>query len=119
MVVGDDRKYLLLLVTLKTAMVGPTADPTSELTPECIDFIKTTLNQEVSTVEEAMGNDHVNKFVQSCVDETNKFSISRAAQVRKFLIMPAEFTIVGGEMTPTMKLKRKFVLNKYKDLIER
>lgn len=47
------------------------------------------------------------------MDETNKFSISRASQVRKFKLLPMDFTIAGGELTPTMKLKRKFVEKKY------
>ena len=81
MIVGDHRKFLTALVTLKTAMDGPSAQPTSQLSPEAIDFIKSDLQQDVTSIEEAQTNEAVNNFVQRCIDETNKFSISRAAQV--------------------------------------
>ena len=38
--------------------------------------------------------------------------------VQKFRILPVDFSISGGELTPTMKLKRRVVLEKYTDLVE-
>jgi long-chain acyl-CoA synthetase len=38
-------------------------------------------------------------------------------QVKKFELLPREWSIEGGELTPTLKLKRKVILNKYQDII--
>ena len=39
-------------------------------------------------------------------------------QVRKFVLLPAQFTVVGGELTPTLKVKRRVVGEKWKAVIE-
>jgi long-chain acyl-CoA synthetase len=48
-------------------------------------------------------HDHINK----CVIETNKKSVSKATHIKKFKLLPVDFSQPGGELTPTMKLKRK------------
>jgi long-chain acyl-CoA synthetase len=50
--------------------------------------------------------------VQAAVDEANK-AVSRAEQIRKFRILPVDFTEAGGEMTPTLKVKRQVVAKTY------
>lgn len=118
MVIGDDRKFLSCLITFKTVMSGPSAQPTTELTPEAKEFIKTNIGSTVKDSEEACKDSAVMTYIQKIIDETNTFSISKAAYIRKFKLLPLEFTISGGEMTPTMKLKRKFVEKKYSVQIE-
>jgi len=44
--------------------------------------------------------------------------VSNAAAIKKFMILPVDFSIYGGELTPTLKLKRKFTENLYKNLVE-
>ena len=44
--------------------------------------------------------------------------VSRAATIKKWKILPREFSIDGGELTPTLKLKRFYVAQMYKDEIE-
>ena len=39
-------------------------------------------------------------------------------QIKKFLLMADEWTVPGGQLTPTMKLKRKVINEKYRDMIE-
>jgi long-chain acyl-CoA synthetase len=39
-------------------------------------------------------------------------------KIIRFTLMPSEFSIAGGEMTPTLKIKRKHVVNKYQGIIE-
>jgi len=56
MIVGDDKKYLSAILTLKTAMNGPDAPPTNELTPEVKEFVKTEFQLTVSTTEELIKN---------------------------------------------------------------
>ena len=38
--------------------------------------------------------------------------------IKKFVILPREFSVEGGELTPTLKLKRKVIYEKYKDKID-
>ncbi len=42
-------------------------------------------------------------------------AVSRAEQIRKFRILPVDFTVDGGELTPTLKLKRNVVTTTYAD----
>jgi len=44
-------------------------------------------------------------------------AVSRAAHVRKWKIVPIDFSIPGGEFTPTLKIRRKEVIKKYEPLI--
>jgi len=48
------------------------------------------------------------------MDKANESSISKAAQIKKFKLVPYDFSIPGGELTPTMKLKRNVTVVKYK-----
>ena len=45
-------------------------------------------------------------------------SVSRAAHIRKFKLLADDFSMTGGELTPTMKLKRKVTERKYKEIID-
>jgi long-chain acyl-CoA synthetase len=45
--------------------------------------------------------------------------LSGFEKVKKFALMPAEFEISAGEITPTLKIKRNILLKKYEELIER
>ncbi|MGD9526817.1 MAG: long-chain fatty acid--CoA ligase [Pseudonocardia sp.] len=55
--------------------------------------------------------------IGAAVHEANK-AVSRAEQIREFRILPADFSEAGGEMTPTMKVKRNIVAEKYAGEIE-
>ena len=56
--------------------------------------------------------------MQKIIDETNKLSVSRAAHIRKFKLLAQDFSIPGGECTPTLKLKRKVTEAKHKTHID-
>lgn len=56
--------------------------------------------------------------MQKCLEETNAKVISKAQTIRKYKILESDFSIDGGELTPTMKLKRKFTETKYKAFVE-
>ena len=55
--------------------------------------------------------------VQDAVDRANK-SVSRAESIRKFKILAAEFSVESGELTPTLKLKRNVVHDRFGSEIE-
>ena len=55
--------------------------------------------------------------VARAVDQANE-SVARVEQVKKWIIVPDEWTPDSGEVTPSLKLKRRVVLDKYADQIE-
>ncbi len=63
-------------------------------------------------------NAEVQKLFRDSIDEKNK-NFGQWETVKKFELMEKEWSIEGGELTPTMKVKRKVVLEKYKDVVER
>jgi len=48
----------------------------------------------------------------------NARAASRAQMISKWAVIPTDFTEKGGELTPTQKLKRNVVLEKYKDQVD-
>jgi long-chain acyl-CoA synthetase len=93
-VIGDRRKYLTALVTLD------------------VDAAK-------KLVGDGSPHEHpqVRSQIQASIDEANK-ALARVEQVKKFSILPVAFGIDSGELTPTMKIKRKVVAQKYAREIE-
>jgi len=87
--------------------------PSNNLTSEAKNFFKNSLNVDVKTTDEAVANDKIQKFIEQCWEKANKKAVSRASYVRKWKLLPVDFSINGGELTPTLKLKRKVTEKKY------
>ena len=51
--------------------------------------------------------------------EAYNMEFNQVEQIKKFELLPDEWTVDGGELTPTLKLKRKVIMDKYKVAIER
>jgi long-chain acyl-CoA synthetase len=66
---------------------------------------------------EMVCNKEVIARIQEDITEYNQ-SFGKWEQVKKIELAPTEWSIAGGELTPTLKLKRKFILTKYKNLVE-
>ncbi|HAN38021.1 MAG TPA: long-chain fatty acid--CoA ligase [Chitinophagaceae bacterium] len=73
---------------------------------------------EFTTIEAAIKHPKVLEKFEHIVQENNQF-FNQVEQVKKFELLPAEWSIQTGEMTPKMSVKRKVVLEKYADAIER
>jgi long-chain acyl-CoA synthetase len=70
------------------------------------------------TNEELIRNPGVNDMYKDLVEGFNKY-FNHVEQIKKFELLPKEWTVEGGELTPTLKLKRKVIMEKYRDAIER
>ena len=59
-----------------------------------------------NTVEDILkGPDHkVMKGIQVGIDASNRKAVSNAQKIQKWMILPRDFSLEGGEMTPTMKV---------------
>jgi long-chain acyl-CoA synthetase len=100
-VVGDRRPYLIALVTLDPEEVvklaeekGWPADPA-----------------------QIAERPEIRDLIQSHIDEINK-RFARVEQIKKFAILPNDLSQAGGELTPTLKVKRNVVAEKHTDEIE-
>ena len=71
-----------------------------------------------STNLEMATSEKVKARIMEDINEYNK-AFGNWEQVKKIELLPEEFTILSGEMTPTLKLKRKYILEKYKDIVAR
>lgn len=71
-----------------------------------------------SSNEEIIKNDKVLKLIQNEIEKHNK-SLGHWEQIKKFELTPDEWSIDGGQLTPTLKLKRKVILEKYRDLYKK
>lgn len=67
---------------------------------------------------EIIKNEKVLAIIRDTVERYNQF-FNQVEQIKKFELLPNEWTVDGGEMTPTLKLKRKVIMEKYRDAIER
>jgi len=68
-------------------------------------------------VEELAQSSEVNALLQAQVDALNKHLASYES-VKKFAILPRDFTIEADELTPSLKLKRKAIEKKYQAILD-
>ncbi len=109
-VIGDYRKYLSCFITLKTDSEG---NFIKEIIPDL-----QSLGIDTSNIIQAINNDKLKTYIEKCLDLVNKKSVSKAQVIKKYKILTHDFSVDTGEFTPTLKLKRKFVTQKYSKEIE-
>ncbi len=98
-VIGDKRKYLAMLVTLE---------------PEALAKLCAAQGIDPATAHSSAA---VKALVQKALDEVNA-ELARVEQVKRFVILPSAFSIESGELTPSLKLKRRVVAQKFAAEIE-
>jgi long-chain acyl-CoA synthetase len=102
MVVGDAKPFIAALVTLDADAIGSWAGA-----HDLAD----------ASVEELAHNAAVEAEVQVAVDHANR-AVSKAEAIKTFRILPEDLSIAGGELTPTLKVKRSVVASKYARVID-
>jgi long-chain acyl-CoA synthetase len=100
--IGDRRKYL-------SALIVPNFDR--------LEHDVKALGLNVSSHEELVRDERVKALFQNEIDRFNR-NLDRQEKIRRFTLLPRDFTIEDDEMTPTMKVKRRNVDKKYKQLID-
>jgi len=101
-VVGDRQPYLSALVALD---------------PENLQTLAEAAGVDVGTIEALATNPQVHEHLMKRVEADCNAKVARYQTIKRIHILPAEFTVDGGELTPTMKVKRAVVASKYADEI--
>lgn len=102
MVVGDNKPFIAALVTLDQ------------------DALKAWIaanKKDGASVAELVNDPTLHAVIQTAVDEANK-AVSRAESIRKFTILPSDFSIAGGQLTAKLSVKRHVVAQQFAKEIE-
>ena len=95
-VVGDAQPFIAVMVTID---------------PE--EFVRWKGHHEkVGEIQDLIEDPQLREAIQEAINEANG-AVSKAEAIKEFRILPADFTIEGGEITPTLKVKRNVVHDKY------
>ena len=97
MVVGDNQPYIAALITID---------------PEAIKGWIKANKKDSATVATLTHDPDLIAVIQTAVDEANK-AVSRAESIRKFTILPVDFTIAGGHLTAKLSVKRHVVAKEF------
>jgi len=99
-VIGEQRRYLTALITLDPAAANKFASENN------------ISGQEVHTHPKLL------ETIQKGIDEQVNPQFARVEQVRDFRVLPRDFTVEDGELTPTLKIKRRIINQNFETEIE-
>ncbi|THA62143.1 long-chain fatty acid--CoA ligase [Streptomyces sp. A0642] len=102
MVIGDNRSFITALITLE---------------PDGLAHWRQMKRKQDVPMRELVHDEELRTVLQRAVDEANRL-VSRAESIRKFTILPVDFTEAGGHLTPSLKLKREAVERDFEAEIE-
>ena len=97
MVVGDNKPFIAALITIDPDAIKPWAAANKK---------------EGASIADLAMDSTLQAVIQTAVDETNK-AVSRAESIRKFTILPVDFTIAGGHLTAKLSVKRHVVAQQF------
>ena len=120
LLLGDKKKFCSTFLTLAVEVDPDTMEPSSQLTPAALDWCRA-VGSKANTVEDVLtGPDgNVMRGIQAGIEAANREAVSRAQKIQKWMILPRDFSIPGGEIGPTMKVKRQAVTKMYQKQIEK
>ena len=99
MLVGDGRHFPAVLLMPDFRLLGAQLKVTPDVARTRVDAPE------------------VRALFQQIVDEANR-SLAQFERIKKFVVLPAEFSVATGEMTPTLKIKRRVVVDRYRQIID-
>ncbi|XP_037085162.1 long-chain-fatty-acid--CoA ligase ACSBG2-like [Pollicipes pollicipes] len=117
-VVGDRRKFLSALFTLKVEMDPDTGEATDKLQPMAREWLADRGVQATTASGALKSLDQYRADIQKGVSAANERAESHACWVQKWRLLSGEFSIPGGELGPTLKMRRKVIMDKYRTEVE-
>jgi len=97
MVVGDNQPFIAALVTID---------------PDALKVWVANNKKDGASINDLINDPDLIAVVQTAVDEANK-AVSKAESIRKFTILPVDFTIAGGHLTAKLSIKRHVVAKEF------
>jgi long-chain-fatty-acid--CoA ligase ACSBG len=117
MVIGDKRKYLTMVVTLKTEVDKDTGAPNDQLAKDAL-FVAAKIGSSATTVTAAIKCPEWKKYIDAGMKAANARTTSQAQIVQKWALLPRDFSEKMGDLTPTLKLKRSVAAEHFAKEIE-
>ena len=117
LMVGDKRPYNVAFVTLVAEGANDEKPGTDQLEGPGLE-----LNPGTTTISAAMDDKVITDKIWKAINDTNNNGdvvISNAAKIRKYTILPQDFSVETGEITPTFKTKRGVVHSKYEKMVDK
>jgi long-chain acyl-CoA synthetase len=116
--VGDGRKYCSALFTLDVGVIlrdklGVIANSIPKDPVDQLNMLK----DKDHSISDYTDSDEIFAEIQVFVNDLNK-QFSNPEQLKKFSILPRDFTIDDGELTPTLKIRRKQISENWSSVIE-
>jgi long-chain acyl-CoA synthetase len=98
MVVGDGQPYIAALVTIDPDTFALWAEQ----------------HGKRGTIADLADDPDLRAEVQSAIDHANE-AVSQAESIRRFTVLPTDWTEEGGQLTPSLKVKRNVVLRDFRE----
>jgi long-chain acyl-CoA synthetase len=95
LVVGDQQPFIAALITIDPESLPAWRDKAGK--------------PEGSTLADLVDDPDLNAEIQNAIDDANK-AVSKAEAIKKFTILPEDWTEATGQLTPSLKLKRNVVI---------
>jgi len=102
-VVGDRRPYLCAILALEE---------------ETLPDLCKAAGVPVAPLVDIASNEKVRAFLANCVESDCNSKVARFQTIKKFEVLPHMLSVEGGELTPTLKVKRNIINVKYKTIID-
>eukprot|EP00929_Paragymnodinium_shiwhaense_P034324 TRINITY_DN186_c0_g2_i1.p1 TRINITY_DN186_c0_g2~~TRINITY_DN186_c0_g2_i1.p1 ORF type:complete len:748 (+),score=148.39 TRINITY_DN186_c0_g2_i1:62-2305(+) len=116
MMVGDNRKFNVAVVTLQAEGSTGEFPGSNELAGAALQ-----VNPKVKTIQEAMKDEVWKKYIQAGIEKANNnptVCLNNAWKIQRFAILPRDFSIQTGELTATLKLRRSVAEETWKEVID-
>ncbi|KAG7201121.1 hypothetical protein KM043_003917 [Ampulex compressa] len=111
--IGDQRRYLTILLTLKTDMNAETGQPLDSLSVDTLNWAMS-IGSNSKTVTDVLSTHDplIYKEIENAIKRANDRAISNAQKVQKFRLLPHDFSVPTGELGPTLKMKFALLLQR-------
>jgi long-chain-fatty-acid--CoA ligase ACSBG len=118
MVIGDNRKFLTVLLCLIVEVDANDGNASNKLDGVALETSKK-IGSVATTTDEVLACPKWRAYFDEGLSKANENATSRAQRIAKWALHPSTFTEKGGELTPTLKLKRHEAIKLHSTMIDK